>query len=84
MSESITVNVADLYAFTGIAKPADLPKYEQAAIEMAGNGNVVTLTGPGPIWLYLRIAHALHGKAMTLNYESPVSGVIEIFNHNPF
>ncbi|HWO42691.1 MAG TPA: CRISPR-associated protein Csx3 [Candidatus Eisenbacteria bacterium] len=33
----------------------------------------VVLTGQAPIWMYLRIAHALHGKARRLLYSSPVT-----------
>jgi hypothetical protein len=33
--------------------------------------------------MYLRIAHALHGIARALYYESPVTGRVEIFNHSP-
>jgi hypothetical protein len=46
-------------------------------------GSDVTITGNAPIWLYLRIAHALHGRARILTYNSPVTGLMEIFNHNP-
>jgi hypothetical protein len=82
MRESIVVDVAKLYDVT--AKLYELPQYEAAAIQQAGEGNVVTLTGAGPVWLYLRVAHALHGKALVLNYISPASGTVEIFNHNSF
>ncbi|SPE58794.1 conserved hypothetical protein [Verrucomicrobia bacterium] len=46
-------------------------------------GAEVTLTGNGPVWLYLRLAHALHGRARKLLYDSPVTGPVEIFNHDP-
>lgn len=46
--------------------------------------NFVLLTGPGPIWLYLRLAHALHGKVKKLSYSSPVTGEVVIFDHDPF
>lgn len=82
MFQEIIVDIAKLYEVT--AKLHELPIYEAAAIEQAGEGNVVTLTGAGPVWLYLRIAHALHGKALVLNYTSPASGTVEIFNHNSF
>jgi hypothetical protein len=52
--------------------------------KLAGNGNAIILTGPGPVWLYLRLAHALHGKAISLHYDSPVTGPVEIFNHTPW
>jgi hypothetical protein len=51
--------------------------------EIVPPGADVTLTGPSPVWLYLRIAHALHGIARSLTYDSPVTGPVEIFNHNP-
>ena len=78
----IIVDVKLLYGET--ARLAELPVYVQRAVELAGAGNVVVLTGAGPIWLYLRIAHALHGKARRLFYRSPVTGDVEVFNHNPF
>jgi len=43
-------------------------------------GNVAILTGQGPIWLYLKIAHAFHGKAVKLVYNSPVTGDVVIFD----
>jgi len=51
---------------------------------MAGMGQDVILTGQGPVWLYLAVAHALHGVAKSLTYDSPVTGKVVIFNHNPF
>ncbi len=78
-----TIDVSQLYAATGQAKLADLPAYEAQIKELVLPGEDVTLTGPGPVWLYLRIAHALHGRARILTYDSPVTGPVEIFNHNP-
>lgn len=59
-----------------------------AALEMAGEWKIgdaplaVTLTGAGPIWAYLRIAHALHGRAVRLDYAAPnVDGGICVFTH---
>jgi len=66
------------------AKLSDLQRYVNKCIELAGNGNEVVITGQSPVWLYLKIAHALHGKAKKLIYRSPVTGDIVIFNHNPF
>jgi hypothetical protein len=37
-----------------------------------------------PFSLYLKIAHALHGKAKRLIYRSPVTGDVVIFDHDPF
>lgn len=78
----ITINLSTLYDQT--AKLDQLPDYEQQAKQQAGEGNDVTLTGAAPVWLYLRIAHALHGKAKSLHYDSPVTGQVVIFDHNPF
>lgn len=78
-----TINLSQLYATTGTAKLADLPAYEAQVKELVPPGADVTLTGPGPVWLYLRLAHALHGRARKLFYNSPVTGPVEIFNHDP-
>lgn len=78
------IDLSTLYAATGTAKLADLPEYERRLHELVPPGTEVTLTGPAPVWLYLRLAHTLHGRAKRLCYESPVTGVVEIFNHDPF
>jgi hypothetical protein len=70
--------------FDGQAKLDALADYERAAIAQAGLGNDVVITGAAPVWLYLRIAHALHGKARRLLYRSPVTGDVTIFDHDPF
>jgi len=69
--------------FTGTAKLSDLDIYIQKTKDMAGEGNDVVLTGAAPVWLYLKIAHALHGKARKLIYRSPVTGDVIIFDHSP-
>lgn len=78
----ITLNLEHLYPET--AKLSELPSYEAKAKELAGEGQVVKLTGRAPVWLYLRIAHALHGTTKTLVYDSPVTGEVIIFDHDPF
>jgi len=76
--------IIDLSAFyTSNAKLSELDSYIQKARDLAGNGNEVVLTGTGPVWLYLKIAHALHGKAKKLIYRSPVTGDVVIFDHSP-
>lgn len=70
--------------FTNTAKLSNLSAYIDQAIELAGEGNEVVLTGRAPVWLYLKVAHALHGKAKKLTYRSPVTGEVVIFDHNPF
>jgi hypothetical protein len=81
MLNKIEINLASLYDET--AKLASLTDYEQQAKALAGEGQEVVLTGAAPVWLYLRIAHALHGKAKSLVYRSPVTGDVVIFDHNP-
>lgn len=77
------IELSTLYAATGTAKLADLPAYESRVREIVPPGADVTLTGPGPVWLYLRLAHTLHGIARSLAYDSPVTGPVEVFNHDP-
>lgn len=81
MSENIEINLATLYDQT--AKLSALADYEQQAKALAGEGQDVVLTGAAPVWMYLKIAHALHGKAKSLHYRSPVTGDVLIFDHNP-
>jgi len=80
--DRITIDLETFYQ--GTAKLNDLPSYINKAHELAGNGNEVVLTGRAPVWLYLKIAHALHGKVRRLIYNSPVTGDIVIFDHSPF
>ncbi len=75
--------IIDLSTFyNGNAKLADLELYIHKALVVAGEGQDVILTGQAPVWLYLKIAHALHGKARKLFYRSPVTGDIVIFDHS--
>lgn len=78
----VIIDVRALYEET--AKIADLPEYERRVILDAGEGAEVVLSGQGPVWLYLRLAHALHGKAKRLLYRSPTTGDVVVFNHDPF
>ena len=77
----IVLDLAELFSET--AKLADLPAYIEQTSRLAGEGNVVVLTGRAPVWLYLSVAHALHGKAKKLLYRSPVTGDVLIFDHDP-
>jgi hypothetical protein len=70
--------------FVGNAKLNDQLQYLQKAKQLAGEGNIITLTGRAPIWLYLIVSHALHGQAQKLYYSSPITGSVVIFDHNPF
>lgn len=66
------------------AKLSALPTYIEKALKQACEGNEIILTGKAPVWLYLSVAHALHGKAKKLTYQSPVTGDVVIFDHNPY
>lgn len=79
--ETITIDLSTLYSSN--ARLSDLDSYIQKAQALAGEGNDIILTGQAPVWMYLKIAHALHGKARRLLYRSPVAGEIVIFDHNP-
>jgi len=82
MADEVIINLETLYA--GSAKISDIDAYEEDVRQLAGNGNDIVLTGQAPVWLYLKVAHALHGKARSLVYRSPVTGDVDIFDHNPF
>ena len=75
----IVIDLKSLY--DEVAKLDELPHYIERAKGLAGEGNEVVLTGQAPIWMYLAIAHALHGKARRLLYASPVTGEVLIFDH---
>ena len=82
MAERRVIDLKALYAEQ--AKLADLPAYIEKARTLAGEGNEIVLTGQAPVWLYLKIAHALHGRTKKLIYDSPVTGEVIIFDHDPF
>ena len=77
----VTIDLNTL--FTDTAKLSELDSYIQKAQTLAGEGNDIILTGQAPIWLYLKVAHALHGKARKLIFRSPVTGDVLIFDHSP-
>jgi len=83
MADQIIIDVSTFYSETNTARLSDLPAYINKAQYLAGEGNEVVLTGPAPVWLYLKIAHALHGKARRLIYRSPVTGDVIVFDHSP-
>ena len=78
----VEIDVSSLYADT--AKLNEIDKYLKKVALLAGEGNVVIIQGAAPIWLYLKIAHFLHGRARKLIYRSPVTGDMIIFDHDPF
>lgn len=76
----VVIDLKNLYG--EVAKLDELPIYLERAKELAGEGNEVVLTGQAPIWLYLAVAHALHGKTRRLLYASPTTGEVLIFDHS--
>lgn len=82
MNVTIEIDLSTFYVDT--AKLSELDSYIRKAKELAGEGHVVVLTGAAPVWLYLKLAHALHGKAKKLVYRSPATGDVLIFDHNSF
>lgn len=81
-TKTVTIDINTLYKTN--AKLSEIETYIQEAQSLAGEGSDVILTGQAPIWLYLKIAHSLHGKARKLIYSSPVTGKLVIFDHSPF
>jgi len=77
------IDIKEIYS-DGNAKLDDIEEYITKIKTLVKTGEDVVITGAGPIWLYLKIAHALHGLATSLTYNSPVTGDVVIFNHNPF
>ncbi len=82
MNNRIVINIEKL--FDENAKLIELDSYIQKTLNLAGEGNEVVLTGRAPVWLYLKVAHALHGKVRKLIYSSPVTKDVLIFDHSPF
>ncbi len=78
----ILIDLKSLYG--DLAKLPLLPTYIEHVLALAGEGREVVLTGAAPVWLYLSVAHALHGKAKRLIYRAPVTGDVVIFDHDPF
>jgi hypothetical protein len=78
----VVIDLKRIYGET--AKLDRLEEYLKEAARQAGEGNAVVLTGGAPVWLYLKVVHALHGKAKRLIYRSPVTGDVVIFDHDPF
>ena len=77
----IEIDLSSLYDQK--AKLAELNEYLQKVAKLAGEGNEIILYGAAPIWLYLKIAHFLHGRAKKLIYRSPVVNNLVIFDHDP-
>ena len=69
-----TQDTADALAAASVAI---LPGWQPGDPPVAG----VTITGPGPVWGYLCIAHALHGRVPTLTYAAPNAPDITVWAH---
>jgi hypothetical protein len=82
MDKKIEIDLSTFYSET--AKLSEMPVYIEKTVALAGDGAEIALTGAAPVWLYLKIAHALHGKATKLVYRSPVTGDVVIFDHDPY
>ncbi len=83
MADRLTLDIEELFEET--AKLLELEDYKRRAVEMAGEGKEIVLTGAAPVWLYLAIAHELHGKARKLYYRSPaLKDDLLIFDHDPY
>jgi len=83
MSTYTEINLTKLFDET--AKLSHLDEYKQKAVELAGEGSEIVLTGAAPVWLYLAIAHELHGNARKLYYRSPaLDEDLLIFDHDPY
>ena len=94
----MTLDFADIAAAAGFAPGPDgrlnLPATQETADALAlaalslapwapGDAPMdVVLTGAGPVWGHLCIAHALHGRARTLTYAAPNApeGIV-VFRH---
>ena len=77
--DAIIISIDNLYQENAMQK--DLSEYIKEAEKIAGSGKNIVLTGGAPVWLYLTLAHALHGKVKTLKYRSPEAGDVLIVNH---
>jgi len=80
--EKVTINVEELYGEKALVEKRN--SYVTSALKKAGSSKEVILTGKGPVWVYLLIAKALHGKVSRLVYSSPTSGDIMIFDNLPY
>jgi len=78
----VVINLDGLCA--GEVTLSEALSFVEKALEADPEGAVVVLQGDAPTWVYLFLAHVLHGLARKLYYDSPVYGRILIFDHSPF
>jgi len=80
----VVVDLEILYRSDGAAKLSKISEYIERVREQVPEGGEVVLTGRAPVWLYLLVAHELHGRVRRLYYRSPVTGDVLIFDHSPY
>lgn len=76
-------DLSDIYPENDAAALGEGEEYVRAVTDRTPPGATVVLTGQAPVWLYLRVSHALNGVARRLYYQSPVTGRMLIFDHDP-
>ena len=82
--KKMTLDLSTLYASTGQAKLAHMEDYVRQAVEAVPPGAVVTLAGPGPVWLLPQGCTCRLVEHQSLSFMSRrLPGAVEIFNHNP-
>jgi len=81
MQQEVIIDFSTFY--TSRAKFSELSSYRQKAIDLADNDKEVILTGAAPVWLYLDIANALHGRVKSLIYRNPVTGDVVVGDYAP-
>ena len=79
----VVLDLEQLYRDDGTAKLSRASQYLQEVQNKVPEGADVVLTGRAPVWLYLLVAHELHGRVRRLYYRSPVTGDVLIFDHSP-
>lgn len=77
-----SLDLRDLYEQKSQIK--NIHAYLKAIDRMPLDGKTAVLTGRAPVWLYLKVAHHLHGRVKKLYYQSPAAGKILIFDHDPY
>ena len=92
MVKEYVVDLETIYkVFNENAKVDLIPKYcesidkqiiQQMPKELLRETTFV-LTGRAPVWLYLVVAHYLHGKVYKLSYDDGKGLRVKIFDHTP-
>ena len=81
MQQEVIIDFSTFYSSR--AKFSEISSYRQKAIDLADNDKEVVLTGVAPVWLYLDIANALHGRVKSRIYRNPVTGDAVIGDYAP-